>query len=218
MDLNILYEDNDIFVIEKPIGVLSESSPKGEKGIIDLLQEENSINLFLLHRLDKDVGGVMVFAKNKNAASRLSTDIQNRVLQKTYLCVTAGTPKEKSGIYEDLLFKDSKKNKSFVVKRERKGVRKASLEYEVLKEAENKALVRVFLHTGRTHQIRVQFSSRKTPLCGDTRYGGKNENTNKIALHSHKIRLIHPTTKKEMIFESNPDFKEYPWSAFGGEI
>ncbi len=218
MEFNILYEDNYILVIEKPVGILSESSPKGEKSIVDYLTNENRKNIFLLHRLDRDVGGVMVFAKNKASASRLSTDIQNRVLQKTYLCITEGYPEKDSGIYRDLLFKDSKKNKSFVVKRERKGVRKASLEYEVLKKEKSRALIRVLLHTGRTHQIRVQFSSRKTPLIGDTKYGGKDENTNKIALYSHKITLTHPATKEIMNFESTPDFNTYPWCTFGGEI
>ncbi len=217
MDLKIIYEDNDILVIVKPVGILSENSPKGEKGIISYFETELNKNIFLLHRLDKDVGGVMVFAKNKKAASALSTDIANRNLQKYYLCITEGIPENRSGIYEDLLFKDSKKNKSFVVKRERKGVRKASLEYEVLKKLENKALIRVLLHTGRTHQIRVQFSSRKTPLCGDKKYGGRDEKFDKIALYSHKISLTHPTTKETMIFESEPDFNTYPWSIFGGE-
>ncbi len=217
MDFNILYEDSSILVLEKPVGILSENSPKGEKGILDYLITENRKNVFLLHRLDKDVGGVMVFAKTKSSASRLSTDIANHTLQKTYLCVTEGIPENDKGIYEDLLFKDSKKNKSFVVKRERKGVRKASLEYEVLSKSHNKALIRVLLHTGRTHQIRVQFSSRKTPLCGDKKYGGRDENTTTIALYSHKIRLTHPETKEKMIFESVPDFSIYPWNTFGGE-
>ncbi len=207
-DIEILFEDNDILVINKPIGILSEDSPKGEKGILTRLQKEN---LYLLHRLDREVGGVMVFSKNKKSASALSTDIANGKFYKSYLAVTDGVPENDEGIYKDLLFKDSKKNRSFVVNRMRKGVREASLEYAVLKKNESKALVRVLLHTGRTHQIRVQFASRKTPLTGDGRYGSKERGCS-IALHSHKISFNHPRTKEKVEFISNPDFNIYPWN------
>lgn len=210
-DIEILFEDADILVINKPSGVLSEDSQKGEKGIISFLQNENRKDLHLLHRLDREVGGVMVFAKNKKSASALSTDIANGKFYKSYLAVTDGIPENDEGIYKDLLFKDSKKNRSFVVKRMRKGVREASLEYVVLKKSEKNALVRVLLHTGRTHQIRVQFSSRKTPLTGDGRYGSKVRDCN-IALHSHNIKFIHPRTNETVEFTSNPDFNIYPWN------
>ncbi len=207
-DIEIIFEDEDILVINKPIGILSEDSPKGEKGILTGLQKEN---LHLLHRLDREVGGVIVFAKNKKSASALSTDIANGKFQKSYLAVTDGIPEGDEGVYKDLLFKDSKKNRSFVVNRMRKGVREASLEYVVLKKSEKNALVRVLLHTGRTHQIRVQFSSRKTPLTGDGRYGSKVRDCN-IALHSHKISFNHPRTKETVTFISEPDFRIYPWN------
>ncbi len=207
-DIPVVFEDDDILVINKPVGILSEDSPKGEKGILTCLQNDN---LHLLHRLDRDVGGVMVFAKNKKSASALSTDIANGRFYKSYLAVTDGVPENDEGIYKDLLFKDSKKNRSFVVNRMRKGVREASLEYAVLKKSEKNALVRVLLHTGRTHQIRVQFSSRKTPLTGDGRYGSKVRDCS-IALHSHKIVFNHPRTKEKVEFISNPDFEKYPWN------
>ncbi len=207
-DIEIIFEDDDILVINKPVGILSEDSQKGEKGILTHLQKEN---LYLLHRLDREVGGVMVFAKNKKSASILSTDIANGKLYKSYLAVTDGVPENDEGVYKDLLFKDSKKNRSFVVNRMRKGVRQASLEFVVLKKTEKNALVRVLLHTGRTHQIRVQFASRKTPLTADGRYGSKVRGCS-IALHSHRIKFIHPTTKKEVEFVSNPDFDVYPWN------
>ena len=210
-DIEILFEDRDILVINKPVGILSEDSQKGEKGILTYLQNENRKNLHLLHRLDREVGGVMVFAKNKKSASSLSTDIANGRFYKSYLAVTDGIPESDDGVYKDLLFKDSKKNRSFVVNRMRKGVREASLEYVVLKKSDKNALVRVLLHTGRTHQIRVQFSSRKTPLTGDGRYGSKVRDCN-IALYSHKIAFNHPTTKEQVEFVSNPDFEKYPWS------
>ena len=210
-DIEILFEDSDILVINKPVGILSEDSQKGEKGIITYLQNENRKDLHLLHRLDREVGGVMVFAKNKKSASALSTDIANGKFYKSYLAVTDGIPESDEGVYKDLLFKDSKKNRSFVVNRMRKGVREASLEYVVLKKSEKNALVRVLLHTGRTHQIRVQFSSRKTPLTGDGRYGSKVRDCN-IALYSHKIVFNHPSTKEQVEFISTPDFNIYPWN------
>ena len=210
-DIEILFEDGDILVINKPVGILSEDSQKGEKGIITYLQNENRKALHLLHRLDREVGGVMVFAKNKKSASILSTDIVNGKFYKSYLAVTDGISESDEGVYKDLLFKDSKKNRSFVVNRMRKGVREASLEYVVLKKSEKNALVRVLLHTGRTHQIRVQFSSRKTPLTGDGRYGSKVRDCS-IALYSHKIAFNHPRTKEMVEFISNPDFSVYPWN------
>ena len=210
-DIEILFEDSDILVINKPVGILSEDSQKGEKGIITYLQNENRKDLHLLHRLDREVGGVMVFAKNKKSASILSTDIANGKFYKSYLAVTDGIPEGDEGVYKDLLFKDSKKNRSFVVNRMRKGVREASLEYVILKKSDINALVRELLHTGSTHQIRVQFSSRKTPLTGDGRYGSKVRDCS-IALYSHKIAFNHPRTKEQVEFISNPDFNIYPWN------
>ena len=210
-DIEIIFEDKDILVINKPVGILSENSQKGEKGIISFLQNENRKDLHLLHRIDREVGGVMVLAKNKKSAAALSTDIANGKFYKSYLAVTDGVPEGDEGIYKDLLFKDSKKNRSFVVNRMRKGVREASLEYVVLKKSDKNALVRVLLHTGRTHQIRVQFSSRKTPLTGDGRYGSKDRESS-IALYSNKIVFYHPSTKEQVEFISNPDFNIYPWN------
>ena len=210
-DIPVIFEDEDILVINKPVGILSEDSQKGEKGILTLLQNESRKSLHLLHRLDREVGGVLVFAKNKKSASVLSTAIAEKRFYKTYLAITDGIPENDEGVYKDLLFKDSKKNRSFVVNRMRKGVRDASLEYVVLKKSEKNALVRVLLHTGRTHQIRVQFASRKTPLTGDGRYGSKVRDCN-IALHSHNIKFVHPTTKEWVEFTSNPDFNIYPWN------
>ena len=215
--IEILFEDKDILVINKPVGVLSEDSPKGEKGIISHLINDNRPTLHLLHRLDKNVGGVMVFAKNKKSASRLSTDIANGKFKKCYFAVTDGLPEKDEGIYKDLLFKDSRKNRSFVVDRMRKGVRDASLEYKVLNKTTDKALVKIHLHTGRTHQIRVQFSHRKTPLTGDGRYGSKDRNCD-IALHSCEISFCHPVTNKELVFSCEPDFSVYPWNLFVGEF
>ena len=214
---NILYEDEAITVLEKPAGVLSEDAQNGEKGLVGILSEYAGKPVHLLHRLDRNVGGVMVFANNKQSAGALSRDIAEGRFFKEYMAVTDGVPAEEKGVYKDLLFKDSKKNRSYVVKRVRKGVREASLEYEIVKKTENKSMVRVLLHTGRTHQIRVQFSSRKTPLTGDRKYGSRDEAAKDIALHSCRITFTHPVTKEKMCFESAPEFNEYPWSLFGGE-
>ncbi len=216
MDIKILYKDNDVTVAVKPKGVLSEDGLNGEKGIIGLLSESEEKQLFLLHRLDRNVGGVMVFANNKKSAGKLSQDIQKHSFKKEYLAVTDGIPQEKTGVLKDLLFKDSKKNRSYVVNRMRKGVKDASLEYEVLKETEGKALIRVLLHTGRTHQIRVQFSSRKMPLTGDIKYGSKDRTNADIALFSYRITFNHPVSGEEMSFAAEPDCEIYPFNLFGG--
>jgi 23S rRNA pseudouridine1911/1915/1917 synthase len=216
-DLKILYEDKDVTVCCKPAGLLSEDVQGGEKGIVGLLSQRSGKPIHLLHRLDRNVGGVMVFANNKKAASVLSADIQNHKLKKEYLAVIDGIPEENKGVYKDLLFKDSRKNRSYVVKRIRKGVKDASLEYEVLQKAKEKSMVKVLLHTGRTHQIRVQFSSRKLCLTGDIKYGSKDRTNCRIALHSHRITFNHPATGEQLQFESNPDISEYPWNLFNKE-
>ena len=216
--MKALFEDNDIIVIVKPVGVPSEDTKNGEKGILNLLKTENNLtDVFLLHRLDRNVGGVMVFAKNKKSAACISKQIQENTFKKTYLAVTDGVIEEKQGVYKDLLFKDSSKNRSFVVNRMRKGVKEASLEYVVLSETENKTLVKVTLHTGRTHQIRVQFSSRKTPLCGYVKYGSKDRQSD-IALFSHSITFTHPTTNELLTFTEYPNKINYPWKLFESVI
>ncbi|MBO5896289.1 MAG: RluA family pseudouridine synthase [Clostridia bacterium] len=217
MDLQILFEDSDITVCVKPRGILSEDAQNGEKGIIGLLSDRAGKPLHLLHRLDRNVSGVMVFANNKKSAAALSRAIQEGRFYKVYLAVTDGEPAEQQGVYKDLLFKDSKKNRSYVVNRMRKGVREASLEYKVRGVSSGKAMVQILLHTGRTHQIRVQFSSRKTPLAGDIKYGSKDRTTGDVALHSYRIRFNHPANGGELCFSADPDFSVYPWNLFGGD-
>lgn len=216
--MRVLFEDNEIIVLVKPVGVPSEDTKDGEKGILSLINQEiYNGQIYLLHRLDRNVGGVMAFAKTKKSAASLSTQIQDNTFKKTYLTVVDGIIEDEQGIYKDLLFKDSSKNRSYVVKRMRKGVKEASLEYVVLSEAENKSLVKVTLHTGRTHQIRVQFSSRKTPLTGDIKYGSKDRNSD-IALFSHSISFIHPVTNELLTFTDFPTKINYPWNLFGSDL
>ncbi len=167
--MKLLYSDRDIAAIIKPAGLDSEQEVP--QAIRDILGGQ----VFPVHRLDKNVGGVMVYARTKEAAARLSRLIQEGQLVKEYVALVHGTPPE-TGDWEDFLFKDSHKNKVFVVKKERKGVKKARLEFTRLTEGEA-SLVRIRLHTGRSHQIRVQFASRGFPLVGDHKYGSRDEAT-----------------------------------------
>ncbi len=167
--MEILYSDKNYAVCLKPVGLDSESE------VPAALKESLGGGIFPIHRLDKNVGGVMVYARTKQAAAALSKAVQEGIMVKEYVAMVHGTPQE-TGDWEDFLWKDSQKNKVFVVKRERKGVKKARLEFKTLVTGEE-SLVRIRLHTGRSHQIRVQFSSRGFPLVGDHKYGSRDEKT-----------------------------------------
>ena len=219
--LDILYEDKHLLVVIKPVGTLSQSDENESSDMISILKEYLAEKgekpyIGLVHRLDRNVGGVMVFSKNPTITGKLSVAIMERNFTKEYVTIVHNSPDEHSGIYKDLLFKDSSKNKSFVVKRMRKGVKEASLEYEVLEEKESDqgiiSLIKVGLHTGRTHQIRVQFSSRKMPLLGDGKYGST-DNKCEIALWSYRLSFTHPLSKKSMDFKKEPP-SSYPWNEF----
>lgn len=163
--MEILYSDKQIIVCIKPVGLDSEAETPAA------LREQFGGEIYPIHRLDKNVGGVMVFARTKPAAAAFSKAVQNGEMVKEYVAIVHGTPPE-SGDWSDFLFKDSRKNKVFVVKRERKGVKLARLEFQRLTEGDE-SLVHIRLHTGRSHQIRVQFSSRGYPLIGDHKYGSR---------------------------------------------
>lgn len=219
--LEILYEDRHLIVCIKPVGMLSQPDTKGEKDMLTVISDYlvtkgEKPYIGLVHRLDRNVGGVMVFSKNSGITGKLSSEIAQRNFIKEYMAVVHNTPKESFGVFKDLLFKDSSKNKSFVVKRIRKGVKEASLEYNVLAVADTEkgqiSLVKVLLHTGRTHQIRVQFSSRQMPLLGDGKYGSL-DNGCEIGLWSYRLAFTHPVSKKSMDFKKNPP-DEYPWNQF----
>ena len=226
MATDILYNDKSIVVCLKPAGTVSEEAPGG---MPELLRKELKRNaavpqIFPVHRLDKGVGGVMVYALTKDAAASLTRQMTEsapadagKTFTKEYLAVTEGVPEPASGRMEDLLFHDREKNRTYVVKRPRKGVKEAVLEYETLAsaggdpEAGVVSLVRIRLLTGRTHQIRAQFSSRKLPLCGDRRYGAKTAGD--IALWSRRLTFRHPETGEELTFCADPP-KDGPWAAF----
>lgn len=209
--MKILYEDEYSVVAVKDVGVMSEYS-ETEKNMVSLLKDKTKSEIFPVSRLDTPVGGVMVFAKNQKSAGELTRQMGDGTLKKTYLAVVHSSPQEKTGTFEDLLFKDSRKNKSFVVKRERKGVKKASLSYRVLDEKNNLSLVEIHLHTGRTHQIRVQFSSRRMPLVGDGKYGAK-DNAKNIGLFCKEITFKKINSEEVLNFSAECE-NIYPWNLF----
>lgn len=196
--MDILYRDKDIVVCIKPVGVSSED---GEGSLPALLKEELGGEIYPVHRLDLNVGGVMVYARTKTAAAALSRAVQEGTMVKEYRCLVHGTP-EARGDWTDLLFKDSRKNKVFVVNKERRGVKKARLEFTRLTQTDP-ALIHVRLHTGRSHQIRVQFSSRGFPLVGDHKYGSRDARTAPLL---YSCRLTFPHHGKTMTFEAFPDW------------
>ena len=189
--MEILYSDPEIVVCVKPVGMDSEHEVPQALGS----------EIYPIHRLDKNVGGVMVYAKKKTAAAALSKAVQEGTMVKEYVAMVHGAPPE-AGDWEDLLWKDSAKNKVFVVKRERRGVKKARLEYKRLQEGET-SLVRIRLHTGRSHQIRVQFSSRGFPLVGDHKYGSRDEKSEPMLF---SCCLSFPYKGRTLRFEKLPDW------------
>ena len=196
--MQILYSDRGIVVCIKPVGLDSEAE------VPAALKEILSGEIFPIHRLDKNVGGIMVFARTKAAAAALSKAVQEGQMVKEYVALVHGTPPE-SGDWEDFLFKDSRKNKVFTVKKERKGVKYARLEFRRLSEGEQ-SLVHIRLHTGRSHQIRVQFSSRGFPLVGDHKYGSRDAASAPM-LFSCRVRV--PWNGETRIFEVLPDWAQY---------
>ena len=191
--MEILFSDNNIAVCVKPVGVDSEHQ------VPQALSEALGGDIYPVHRLDKNVGGVMVFARNQKTAAALSRSIQEGTMVKEYYALVHGTPEE-SGDLTDLLFKDSRKNKVFVVKKKRAGVKEARLTYQALNRLDP-CLLRIRLFTGRSHQIRVQFASRGFPLVGDHKYGAKDRET---APFLYSCSLSFPYKGQVTTFESKP--------------
>ena len=220
--MKILYEDRHLILCEKPVGVLSQRGKEGESDMLSLLdayleEKGERATAYVLHRLDESVGGLMVYAKHQKAAAAMSEIIARGDMIKEYLAVVEGDLADMGGEGElfDLLFKDPGKNKSYVVKRVRKGVKEARLSYRTLgvaeKEGKTLTLVAVRLYTGRTHQIRVQFSSRRHPLVGDGRYGSKGGKA--PALYSYKLTFTHPFTGKKISISAGMP-SGTPWELF----
>ena len=214
--MKVLFEDNQIIVVEKPFNISSQGDKTGDTDMLSMVKDyvkekynkPGNVYIGLVHRLDRPTGGVMVFARTSKAAGRLSDEIRERKIQKTYLAICNGKFDETKGTMKDYLWKDEKKNTSYVVKASKKNAKEAILDYEVLKydEKEDVSLVKIDLHTGRHHQIRVQFSSRMHALYGDTKYHGKGGNA-QLSLWAYKLSLIHPTTKEELTYIDLPESK-----------
>ena len=214
--MQILYKDDHLSIIKKLVGVLSQLDSHGGDSIPKRL-ELQGFAVKPVHRLDRATGGVMVYALTDKSAALLSALLQDHEkFVKEYLAVISGKPDNPRGEMKDLLYHDVRKNKSYVVDRKRGGVKRAKLTYEVLDTIETDcgifSLVRVRLHTGRTHQIRVQFASRKLPLAGDSRYGGLR--TCPLALWSHRLTFPHPISGEKVQQSCLPDIHACPWNLF----
>lgn len=220
MDIPIIYEDNHLLVVEKPPNLIVQEDRSGDLDLLTLLKQDLKVryqkpgNVFLglVHRLDRPVGGVMVFAKTSKAASRISNAIRLKDFHRTYLAVIRGKPQEKSARLEHYLIKDKQRNIVHATSPQIKQAKKAVLDFEILEHRDELSLISVTLHTGRSHQIRVQLATHGFPLYGDQKYGSHvNRPGQQIALWAHTLAFPHPTTKELMSFRSLPDLNIYPW-------
>lgn len=212
--LKILYEDNHIIIVEKLVNIPSQGDKTGDIDMLTIIKQylkekynkPGNVYLGLVHRLDRPVGGVMVFAKTSKAASRLSEQVREKIFRKKYLVIANGKLDKEKGILKDYLLKNEKSNMSKVVKEGTKNSKYAELDYEVLKyDSElNLSVLKINLHTGRHHQIRVQLSSREHSIYGDQKYGGRGHGK-QICLWAYELTIQHPITKEEMIFKSIPE-------------
>ena len=209
--MELIYKDRDIVACIKPARVLSTDEPGGLPELVRESLGDPNADIRTVHRLDRVVSGVMVLARNAKAASELSRQIREDEFQKEYLAVLHGMPTERAGTLQDLLGRDKARKMTYVAQQPGKGIQEALLDYEVLSGNASLSRVRVLLRTGRTHQIRVQFSSRGMPLVGERKYSTL-EDPCEIALWSYKIGFTHPTTGKWMEFSQEPP-KVYPWTA-----
>ena len=215
--INIIYEDNHVLVVEKPANILVQEDDTHDKDLLSILKEDikkryqkpGKVYLGLVHRLDRPVGGIMVFAKTSKAASRLSEQVRNHQIQKKYYAIVEGSLDKKEGTLRDCLKKNEKLNKVFI---DRSG-KESILNYLVVDSKENYSLVDIDLKTGRSHQIRVQFSSRNHPLYGDQKYNKNSKIGEQIALYAYELSFYHPITKDKMTFNKKPS-RTFPWSLF----
>lgn len=213
--LNVIYEDNHIIVVEKPVNIPSQGDKTGDIDMLTLVKryikekynKPGEVYLGLVHRLDRPVGGVMVFARTSKAAARLSEQVRNKDFKKKYLVIVDGKFEKNKGTLEDYLLKNEKTNTSKVVKEGTKNAKLAILDYEVLKYNEeiNLSVVKVNLHTGRHHQIRVQMANAGHSICGDQKYGTRGRGK-QICLWAYELTILHPITREEMTFKVLPEF------------
>ena len=223
-NLNIIFEDNHVIVVEKIVNIPSQGDKTGDEDMLNIIKKHikekynkpGDVYLGLVHRLDRPVGGVMVFAKTSKSASRLSEQVRNKTMKKKYLVIADGKIEQAKGEWEDYLIKNERTNISKVVNKNIKNAKLAKLDYEIIKYDEiiDLSVVKVNLHTGRHHQIRVQFSSRGHSIYGDQKYGTRGKGK-QICLWEYELRFIHPITKQEMVFRLFPK-KEGSWKILEG--
>ena len=213
-NLKVIYEDNHIIVVEKIPNIPSQSDKTGDIDMLTIVKQyiKEKYNkpgnefLGLVHRLDRPVGGIMIFAKTSKAAGRLSEQVRNKVFKKKYLAVVDGKVEKRSGTLEDYLYKDERNNMSKVVDKNKKNAKVAKLDYEVVtyNEVKNLSLLKINLHTGRHHQIRVQLSNFGHSIFGDQKYGTRGQGK-QIALWAYELTIKHPITQEEMTFKDLPE-------------
>lgn len=222
---NLLYEDNQIIVVEKPQNIPSQSDSSGDENMLDMVKayikekynKPGNVYCGLVHRLDRPTGGVMVFARTSKSANRLSEQFKTDDVHKTYFAVVVGTPKVKKGHLIHYLKKDEKNNMVEIVPQSTVGAKRAELDYEVLEEENGYSLVQINLITGRSHQARVQMKSLGTPIYGDVKYGGKTAQTGLLNLYAVQLTFDHPVTKDHMRFICYPPEQAKMWNLFNLE-
>ena len=214
--MELLYVDESVVVCIKPARILSTDEPGGLPELVRLALGDPKADIRTVHRLDRVVSGVMVLARSAAAASELSRQVRENEFQKEYLAVLHGTPEKPNGTLTDLLYRDKARRMTMVSPEPGKGVQEAVLDYRTMESREGLSLAAVRLHTGRTHQIRVQFASRCLPLVGERKYATLNDPC-EIALWSYKIGFVHPLTGKRMEFSKQPPC-QYPWTLFPSNL
>lgn len=210
--MKLIYQDKQILVCTKPAGILSTDEPGGMPDLIRAGLGNKKACVRTVHRLDRVVSGVMVFARTPEAASELSRQIREHTFEKEYLAVVHGTPESEKGTYRDLLLRSKPERKTYVVDHMEKGVQEAVLDYEVLGRSKDLTLVRIHLRTGRTHQIRAQFSARGLPLVGDRKYSTLEDGC-EIGLWSYRLAFRHPRSGRAVAYSCPPP-EGWPWSEF----
>ena len=224
-ELIILHEDNHIIVVLKPQNVPTCEDASKDKDLLNMVKDyimvtynkTGNVYLGLIHRLDRPTGGVMVFAKSSKAASRLSEQLRNGDFEKRYLTVLVGTPKEERATLKHYMKKNAVNNMVYVCPATVDGAKYAELEYSVLDSKDGLSLADVRLHTGRSHQIRVQMNAIGTPVYGDMRYGGEKAKKGYLALWAYYLSFTHPVSKEKMVFRVQPPKDNAPWSNFDTE-
>ena len=220
--IDVLYEDNHILVVNKPQNVPTQADESGDEDLLTMCKayikqkynKQGNVFLGLVHRLDRPTGGVIVFARTTKAASRLSAQIRENNFNKHYVAVVEGILKDKIGHLTNYLKKDTKNNKVYVCPELESDAKKAELDYTVLDEHDNLSLIDISLLTGRSHQIRVQFSTLGNPIVSDIKYGAKQKITKNLSLWAYKLSFKHPTKDEVLTFTSFPPEKEIPWKYF----